>query len=140
MQLALMSARVASGLNITPNLYLDNAKNIDHKKLSIAEKNLEIIRSSLNGVFNNPSGSGYNIRITEKQYRLAGKAGTAQVVSQDTVHTLTRRIRSHAMFAGYAPVDNPKYAVSVVADNAGWGIKNAAPIGIDILYFAQTKL
>ncbi|MCH9753613.1 MAG: penicillin-binding protein 2 [Alphaproteobacteria bacterium] len=140
MQLATMSARVASGLGISPKLYLGEQKGNEYEKLSIAEKNLEIMRDSMSGVFNNRNGSGYNIRITEKKYRLAGKAGTAQVVSQDTVHSTIRSIRSHAMFAGYAPIDNPKYAVAAVADNAGWGIKNAAPIGIDILYFAQTEL
>lgn len=137
-QMALMISRVASGLELTPNLYSGN--NINIGKLSISETNLIIMRKCLEGVFSHPEGSGYNIRITEKQYRLAGKSGTAQVVSQDTKDTHIRRIRSNAMFAGYAPVDDPKYAVSVVADHAGWGIKNAAPIGIDILYFAQTKL
>lgn len=136
MQLAVMMSRLASGFKISPTLYASNPM----VSLDIPKEHLDIIRDHMFGVFNREEGTGYNLRITEKQYRLAGKSGTAQIVSRDTLGEKDRSVRSHAVFAAYAPVHDPKYAVSVIADNAGWGIKEAAPIGIDILYFAQTKL
>ena len=136
-QLAVMMSRLSSGLKVKPSLYKSSNK---VEKLDIPEKHLKIIRDHMTGVFNHPEGTGYNLRITEDQYKLAGKSGTAQIVSRDTLGETDRRVRSHAVFAAYAPAHNPKYAVAVVADHAGWGIKEAAPLGIDILYFAQTKL
>ncbi len=137
MQLAVMMSRISSGFKIKPSLYKNSSK---IEKLDIPEKHLNIIRDHMNGVFNNKNGTGYNLRITEDQYKLAGKSGTAQVVSRDTLGEKDKSVRSHAVFAAYAPVHKPKYAIAVVADNAGWGVKEAAPLGIDILYFAQTKL
>ena len=71
---------------------------------------------------------------------MAGKTGTAQVVSRDTAaagEKVSQNLRSHSIFIGYAPVHAPRYATVVVADNAGWGSATAAPIGRDILLFAQ---
>ena len=45
--------------------------------------------------------------------------------------------RDHALFVGYAPLDAPKYAVSVVVEHGGGGSAAAAPVARDILLFAQ---
>ena len=45
--------------------------------------------------------------------------------------------RDHALFVGFAPLDNPRYAVSVVVEHGGGGSKAAAPIARDILLQAQ---
>jgi len=139
-QLLTMMARISSGFKVKPILYSQDSINSKREKLNISEKNLEILRESMSNVFNNREGNGYNSRITEKQFMMAGKSGTAQVVSGDAATTSIKKIKSHSVFAGYAPVDDPKYAVSVVSEHAGWGMVTSAPIGIDILYFAQTKL
>ena len=66
-------------------------------------------------------------------YIMAGKTGTAQVksIKQDEVYDeskLAERHRDHAMFAGFAPADDPKIALAVIVENAGSGSATAAPI------------
>ncbi|MEO1919491.1 MAG: penicillin-binding transpeptidase domain-containing protein, partial [Paracoccaceae bacterium] len=41
--------------------------------------------------------------------------------------------RDHALFVGYAPYDNPRYAVAVVVEHGGGGSSVAAPIARDII-------
>jgi penicillin-binding protein 2 len=47
------------------------------------------------------------------------------------------RERDHSLFVGYAPVDDPVFAVSVVIEHGGGGSKTAAPIASDILRETQ---
>ena len=65
-------------------------------------------------------------------YLAAGKTGTAQVYSlrggQYRAHAIDERLRDHAVFMGFAPADNPRIAVALIAENAGWGASSAAPI------------
>lgn len=66
-------------------------------------------------------------------YRIAGKTGTAQVVGiaqgeKYDAEALAERHRDHALFVGYAPVDNPQIAVAVVVENGGGGSSTAAPV------------
>ncbi|AGF48635.1 penicillin-binding protein 2 [Candidatus Kinetoplastibacterium oncopeltii TCC290E] len=65
-------------------------------------------------------------------YLVAGKTGTAQVYSlkggRYCTDNINENLRDHAMFIGFAPADNPKIAVSIIVENAGWGSKEAAPI------------
>jgi len=66
-------------------------------------------------------------------YRMAGKTGTTQVFSlaQDEEYDaeeIKERLRDHAMFVGFAPVDNPQIAVSVIVENGGGGSSTAAPV------------
>ncbi|MEL6753868.1 MAG: penicillin-binding transpeptidase domain-containing protein, partial [Pseudomonadota bacterium] len=73
---------------------------------------------------------------------MAGKTGTAQVryISQTerargviANEDLERKLRDHALFVGYAPHDNPQYAVSVIVEHGGGGSAAAAPVARDIL-------
>lgn len=139
-QIASMMARLSTGFKVKPILYCQDSTDIKREKLNIPERNLEILRESMSNVFNHRDGNGYSARIKEQQFMLAGKSGTAQVVSGDTATASNRKIKSHSVFAGYAPVHDPKYAIAVVSEHAGWGMVTSAPIAIDILYFAQTKL
>lgn len=62
---------------------------------------------------------------------IAGKTGTSQVTSFiDRSHysTLAKHLRDNALFAGYAPRENPQVAFAVVVENAGFGASSAAPI------------
>ena len=66
-------------------------------------------------------------------YRMAGKTGTAQVFSlaEDEEYVeedVRERLRYHALFVGFAPVDNPKIAVAVIVENGGSGSGTAAPV------------
>ncbi|MGO2264558.1 penicillin-binding protein 2 [Halomonas sp.] len=65
------------------------------------------------------------------EYRMGGKSGTAQVFSlgQDQRYNadeLEERLRDHALFVAFAPVDSPQIAVSVIVENAGGGSTHAA--------------
>jgi penicillin-binding protein 2 len=62
---------------------------------------------------------------------MAGKTGTSQVttfVDRSHYKTLAKHLRDNALFAGYAPRDNPQIAFAVVVENAGFGASSAAPI------------
>jgi len=62
---------------------------------------------------------------------IAGKTGTSQVTTfVDKAHyaSLSKKLKDNALFAGYAPRENPQIAFAVVAENAGFGASTAAPI------------
>jgi penicillin-binding protein 2 len=62
---------------------------------------------------------------------IAGKTGTSQVTAfVDKTHyaSLAKKLRDNALFAGYAPRENPQIAFAVVAENAGFGAESAAPV------------
>ncbi|PXX97467.1 penicillin-binding protein 2 [Halomonas sp. LBP4] len=65
------------------------------------------------------------------EYRMGGKSGTAQVFSlgQDQRYDadeLAERLRDHALFMAFAPLEDPQIAVSVIVENAGGGSTHAA--------------
>ncbi|NAW35600.1 penicillin-binding protein 2 [Halomonas alimentaria] len=65
------------------------------------------------------------------EYRMGGKSGTAQVFSlgQDQKYNadeLAERLRDHALFMAFAPIEEPQIAVSVIVENAGGGSTHAA--------------
>jgi len=67
------------------------------------------------------------------EYKAAGKTGTAQVfgIKEDEEYDATKiakKLRDHALFIGYAPVDNPRIAIAIVVENGGSGGAIAAPI------------
>ncbi len=65
-------------------------------------------------------------------YESAGKTGTAQVFSLRgatyNARNLDKRLHDHALYMGFAPVDEPKIALAVIVENGGWGSTVAAPI------------
>jgi penicillin-binding protein 2 len=139
LQLATMISSVSTGKIVKPHIY-PTAEELAFEDLTIQQGHIATIKSNLEEVFNHPKGAGYNLRIKQPELALAGKTGTAQVISGDTINARNRQIRSHSLFVGYAPIHDPKYAVAIVAENAGWGMGTAGPAGVSILHFAQTKL
>ncbi|KOF53791.1 MULTISPECIES: penicillin-binding protein 2 [unclassified Achromobacter] len=65
-------------------------------------------------------------------YQAAGKTGTAQVFSLRGGHyrasAIDERLRDHALFMGFAPIEHPRIAVALIVENAGWGASVAAPV------------
>ena len=66
-------------------------------------------------------------------YRMAGKTGTAQVVSiaqgeEYDAEALAERHRDHGLFVGFAPADDPQIAIALVVENGGGGSSSAAPV------------
>ena len=79
-------------------------------------------------------------RIRSEHYRIAGKTGTAQVftVKQDEEYDekkVAKKMRDHALFIAFAPVEAPRIAVAVIVENGGHGGSVAAPIASRIMDF-----
>jgi len=70
-------------------------------------------------------------------YTLAGKTGTAEVFtvsrSQKLTQNVEERLKDHAWFIAFAPVEAPRIAVAVLAENAGFGASTAAPIARKVI-------
>ena len=100
------------------------------------QQNWEDVRNGMLHVVEGARGTAKRIR--SDQYRIAGKTGTAQVftVAQDAEYdeeTLEKKLRDHALFIAYAPVEDPQIAVAVVVENGGHGGSVAAPIAREIM-------
>lgn len=81
-----------------------------------------------------PGGTGYSM-FKDAPYSSAGKTGTAQVtgLSQEDLvapkqDALPVKFRDHALFIAFAPVEDPRIAVAVIAEHGGHGGTAAAPI------------
>ncbi len=145
LQLAVMSARLATGRSVTPRLVksIDGVEQPDGRgtDLGINENHLREIRKAMFAVSNNNRGTAYGSRIVEDAFRMAGKTGTSQVrnISSGERATGVRRNedlpweqRDHALFVNFAPYEAPKVAVAVVVEHGGGGSRAAAPIARDI--------
>ncbi|MBJ3762478.1 penicillin-binding protein 2 [Maribius pontilimi] len=141
LQLAVMTARLASGTRIEPRL----VKSVDGvepepvgiEPLGFREDHLNYVRRGMFAVGNSRRGTAYGSRIEAADKRMAGKTGTSQVRSvvvrnQD----VPWEERDHALFVGFAPYENPHLAVSVVVEHGGGGSAAAAPVARDIMLFA----
>ena len=76
--------------------------------------------------------------IRSQDYRIAGKTGTAQVftLGQNQSYNAARideRMRDHALFIAFAPVDDPRIAVAVIVENGGHGGSTAAPVARQVM-------
>ncbi|MBT4921521.1 MAG: penicillin-binding protein 2 [Rickettsiales bacterium] len=141
-QLATLSAKIASNLDVKPRLIIDDGKKVEFKPMNIKYENLSLIHRGMYKVVNEPKGTAYYSRIRNKKYAMSGKTGTSQVVSLE--HTQDKEFkeidfnkRNHALFMGYAPSLKPKFAISVIVEHGGSGSGAAAPLGRLILYKAQ---
>jgi penicillin-binding protein 2 len=97
--------------------------------IALKAENLRVIREAMVGVIR----EGTARRAFEgAAYQAAGKTGTAQVYSlrggRYNSHTVDERLRDHALFMAYAPVESPRIALALIVENAGWGATVAAPI------------
>lgn len=142
LQLAVMTARLASGKGVRPRLI--HARGgvpepvRDPIDMGIDPNHLRYVRQGMFNVVNNRRGTAQKARIKEKNWRMAGKTGTAQVKSGVVDNSkVPWEDRDHALFVGYAPHDKPQFAVAVVVEHGGSGSKAAAPIARDILMKAR---
>jgi penicillin-binding protein 2 len=96
----------------------------------VGERTLAAVRAGLEAVVMDPRGTGGRARVPG--WRVAGKTGTAQVVSLKHTEGLGDEIpvkyRDHAWFAAFAPAAAPEIAVVVLAEHSGGGGSVAAPI------------
>ena len=87
-------------------------------------------------VVESPRGTAKGIR--SRDYRIAGKTGTAQVFTLGRNQTynaarLTERMRDHALFVAFAPAEAPRIVVAVIVENGGHGGTDAAPVARKVM-------
>jgi penicillin-binding protein 2 len=78
------------------------------------------------------------VREIAKQIPFSGKTGTAQVATfVDKAHYArqAKTLKDHALFAGFAPRENPQIAFAVVVENAGFGSTSAAPVAAKLVKY-----
>jgi penicillin-binding protein 2 len=103
------------------------------RKVAASARTLELVRSGLLGVVNDPRGTAFEARLDEVQ--VAGKTGTAQVRKLQKQPTAGwHPYRDHAWFAGYAPADRPEIAIVVLVEHGGKGGHVAAPVAMEIVH------
>ena len=122
-QLANMTASIANkGYYYTPHIVrnqdlLDSNRFAIKHLIPIKEEYFEIVINAMQMVVEDKKiGSAYNIK--SPMVTICGKTGTVQ----------NPHGKDHSVFIAFAPKENPKIALAVVVENAGWGSEWAAPI------------
>jgi len=157
LQLALATAAIANkGQLLTPQVMMhsqskkgDIFEEQNHKAQQIPIKDIdnweliiEAMKQTVYGKF------GTAKRLNNKlQYSLAGKSGTAQVFGLDPeeeyiAENIEEKLRDHALFTGFAPIENPQVAIAIIVENAGSGSSIAAPLARELLdeYFIKNPV
>lgn len=141
LQIAIMTSALANGEKLIKPRVVREVISPDGKTLARYDRQetgnigiegtiINIIKDALEGVVNEPNGTGRAARLDGMV--VAGKTGTAQVVSS-SVSTNQEDYKDHAWFTSYAPAENPEIAVTVLIEHGGKGGAVAAPIVKQIL-------
>ena len=114
---------------VKPSLIAD----VDIKNEFYWENVIEAMHDVMQGTRGTARAAGMNA-----DYEMAGKSGTAQVftVAQEDEYDeseIEYRMRDHALFVAFAPLDNPQIAVAVIVENGSSGSRVAAPIARAIM-------
>lgn len=136
LQMAKMVSMLANGgYEFHPQLALEvlNRENQVQKKFEhtlqttelVGDPAMEWVRKGLYEVVN---GRGTARRLQSSQYSIAGKTGTAQVMRFDPETRKMIELPNHALFLGFAPVEDPRIGVAVVVEHGGHGGSDAAPV------------
>ncbi len=113
------------------------------RALELKREHLAVVKEALIGV--NKEGTAAR-SFAGAAYVSAGKTGTAQVigVKQGEKYVESRvqeELRDHSLFIAYAPAENPRIALAVIVENAGFGARVAAPLARKVLdYYLLGKL
>ena len=138
LQLAVMTARAASGRLVLPTLVRPDPGRppAPFAPLGISDRSLIAVNRGLRAVVNEDGGTGSRASLGSGEPLVAGKTGTSQVNRRSTdrdADDLKWEERDHALFVGYFPADAPRYAVAAVIEHGGGGGAVAAPLVRDIM-------
>ena len=141
LQLASATATLANnGLKMKPHLVKEvidiltraqrGTERVSAGELIARPGNIAIIKNALIGV--NIEGTSA-AAFRGATYTSAGKTGTAQVIQikaneKYQASKIDERFRDHALFTAFAPAEDPRIALAMVVENAGFGAANSAPI------------
>jgi penicillin-binding protein 2 len=103
--------------------------------LDIKPSTREVLMKGLLAAVNQPYGTAYGQRV--KEFTVAGKTGTAQVVKLGAHRVKAAAVpyfeRDHAWFASFAPAEDPEIVVVVLNEHSGFGSTNAAPTAVGLI-------
>ena len=153
-QLAQAMATLANGGSMyRPHLiaYVDDPRTGEQRpvepelvhKVPVRRDHLEFVKRAMAGV--NKEGTAAR-SFASAPYTSGGKTGTAQLIGikQNEKYDeskVAERLRDHSLFIVFAPLENPRIALSVVVENGGFGARTAAPIARTVLdYYLLGKL
>jgi penicillin-binding protein 2 len=119
----------------------DQIFNFNLQPLFRNQENINLVKDAMFAATNEIGGTSYRSRHKNKNFMFAGKTGSSQIkrftseqreaeVKQDDINYLER---DHAWFVAFAPVKNPRYAISVLVEHGGSGSKAAAPLASKII-------
>ena len=137
LHLALLTSLIAKkGEYQIPYLVNEQTQSPFFLENKLSDDDWEKLNNSLINVVYSPNGTAFSVNAGN--LKMAGKSGTSQVVDissraeYDEVRK-NRLLRDHAIFIGYAPYDDPKFAIAVVIENGESGGRTAGPIAKEIL-------
>jgi penicillin-binding protein 2 len=152
LELVVMVSRIANGgYPVKPvitlnNPLLDYNANLFEKEPMVSEKSIKTVQTGMYKVVNERGGTTFPYRIRVPGFEMAGKTGTAQVISKDAMTALeesgddTSKFKHHGLFIAFAPFNDPMYGIVVVSEHGVSGSDSAAPLARDILTFAQEHM
>jgi penicillin-binding protein 2 len=129
LQVAVMMAAVANGGFVVTPRFVRGEEGEPPRSLEIAREHLDVVREGLWSVVQGAQGTATRARV--EGLELAGKTGTAQVISQKQRtrnEDLPEQYRDHAWFASFAPFEDPRLVVVVFVEHGGAGSSSAAPL------------
>jgi penicillin-binding protein 2 len=134
LQLAVYATRIATGRQIMPRLLLDKTKP-SFDSMNFHGDHVQVIQNAMSEVVNGRGTAG-RARLPIDGVLMAGKTGTAQVVSLNVGGGKggSWKYRDHGLFIFFAPFDKPRYAGAVVIEHGG-GSGAAYPIARDVMTF-----
>ena len=146
LQLATMTARIANGGKaVRPHLIVPDIP-YPTEDLGFKQEHLDFVQNAMTRVTNTERGTAYDYTYVENpELRIAGKTGTAQVARLsvnerlrmlEDVRSLDYNRRNHALFVGYGPAKNPRYACAVIIEHGNSGGRSASPVVLDLLHAA----
>jgi penicillin-binding protein 2 len=141
-QMALMITRMANGGRlVNPSLMQVQPGNMNVGLAEVDPSHLALVMRGMDAVINATNGTAHGARIISEDHSFGGKTGTSQVrritIRGQDQSKVPWRYRHHAWFVGYAPVEEPRFAASILIEHGGGGASAAAPVARDVLWKVQ---
>jgi penicillin-binding protein 2 len=105
------------------------------------QENINFVKDAMFAASNEAGGTSYGSRHRDEKFMFAGKTGSSQIkrftAAQREAEVkqaeITYKERDHAWFVAFAPVNDPKYAISVLVEHGGSGSSAAAPVAKKVI-------
>ncbi|MGB1310766.1 MAG: penicillin-binding protein 2 [Leucothrix sp.] len=132
-----MMPHVLRAVRVSRNLPEKRVSPIALPSVSARQSQWDAVVQGMVNVVHGPMGTARGSGAGAK-YRYAGKTGTAQVfgIAQNKTYNaskLAKRLHDHSLFVAFAPLSNPRIALSVIVENGGSGSAVAAPLARQLL-------